>query len=158
MRVVLLTGKGGVGKTSHAAATALGAAAHGHRVFLLSTDPAHSLGDALGQRVGARAVPVEARVLPSEISGPEDPYAWTTFEGRWGARLSGEFNGPTGPNDKRAWDRPFAWQEDLRETSVEVPISRNLDVGINVADMFCGVVSFASNNLLVAFMSSPWIL
>ena len=48
MRVLLVTGKGGVGKTSLAVATALGAAAHGHRVFVLSTDPAHSLGDALG--------------------------------------------------------------------------------------------------------------
>src|SRR4029453_4682248 len=56
MRVVLLTGKGGVGKTTMAAATAIGAAAHGHRVFLLSTDPAHSVGDALGRRVGARPV------------------------------------------------------------------------------------------------------
>ena len=56
MRVILLTGKGGVGKTSHAVATALGAAAHGHRVFLLSADPAHSLGDALGRRVGARPI------------------------------------------------------------------------------------------------------
>jgi len=104
-----------------------------------------------------RAVPVEARAIPDEIAGADDPYAWTTFEGRWGARQSGEFNGPTGPNDKRAWDEPFGWQDDLRETSVEVPISRNIEVGINVADMFCGVVAFASNNLLVAFMSSPWI-
>ena len=38
MRVVLLTGKGGVGKTSLAVATALGSAAHGRRTFLLSTD------------------------------------------------------------------------------------------------------------------------
>ena len=56
MRVVLLTGKGGVGKTTLAAATAIGAAEHGHRVFLLSTDPAHSVGDALGRPVGARPV------------------------------------------------------------------------------------------------------
>ena len=40
MRVLLYTGKGGVGKTSLAAATALAAAEHGHRVFLLSTDSA----------------------------------------------------------------------------------------------------------------------
>ena len=53
-----LTGKGGVGKTTHALATAFGAAAHGHRVFVLSADPAHSLGDSLGSAdrrgVGAR--------------------------------------------------------------------------------------------------------
>lgn len=67
MRVILLTGKGGVGKTSLAAATALGAAAHGHRVFLLSTDAAHSLGDALGRRVGARPVAVAEGVVAQEV-------------------------------------------------------------------------------------------
>ena len=56
MRVLLYAGKGGVGKTSLALATALGAAAHGHRVFVLSTDSAHSLGDALGRPVGPRPV------------------------------------------------------------------------------------------------------
>ena len=65
--MILLTGKGGVGKTSLAVATALGAAAHGHRVFLLSTDAAHSLGDALGRRVGARPVVVAERVVAQEV-------------------------------------------------------------------------------------------
>ena len=44
-RIVLFTGKGGVGKTTVAAATALQAARRGHRTIVLSTDPAHSLGD-----------------------------------------------------------------------------------------------------------------
>lgn len=68
MRVVLLTGKGGVGKTTLSAATALGAAAHGHRVFLLSTDPAHSVGDALGRPVGGRPVLVAPNVVAQEIA------------------------------------------------------------------------------------------
>jgi arsenite-transporting ATPase len=45
MRVIIYTGKGGVGKTSISGATALGAAAQGHRTLVLSTDTAHSLGD-----------------------------------------------------------------------------------------------------------------
>ena len=45
-RILLLTGKGGVGKTTTAAATALLAADRGHRTLVLSTDPAHSLADA----------------------------------------------------------------------------------------------------------------
>jgi arsenite-transporting ATPase len=48
-RLVVFAGKGGVGKTSAAAATALAAAGDGRRVLLLSTDPAHSLADALAQ-------------------------------------------------------------------------------------------------------------
>jgi arsenite-transporting ATPase len=72
MRVLLLTGKGGVGKTSLSLATALGAAAHGHRAFVLSTDPAHSLGDALGRRLGARPVPVAPNVTVQEVSVLEE--------------------------------------------------------------------------------------
>jgi arsenite-transporting ATPase len=48
MRVVLFTGKGGVGKTTAAAATALRLAEHGLKTLLLSTDSAHSLADAVG--------------------------------------------------------------------------------------------------------------
>ena len=67
MRVLLLTGKGGVGKTSMALATALGAAAHGHRTIVLSTDPAHSLGDALGHPVGAAPVKIAPNLMAQEI-------------------------------------------------------------------------------------------
>jgi len=48
MRVLLFTGKGGVGKTTVAAGTAAMAAAAGHKTLVISTDPAHSLADALG--------------------------------------------------------------------------------------------------------------
>jgi arsenite-transporting ATPase len=47
VRVVLFTGKGGVGKTTLAAATAALLARSGRKVLVVSTDPAHSLGDAL---------------------------------------------------------------------------------------------------------------
>ncbi len=52
MRVLLVTGKGGVGKTTVAAATALGAADVGHRTLVMSTDPAHSLADAFAVPLG----------------------------------------------------------------------------------------------------------
>ena len=48
MRVLLFTGKGGVGKSTLAAGTAALAAASGHRTLVLSTDAAHSLADAFG--------------------------------------------------------------------------------------------------------------
>jgi arsenite/tail-anchored protein-transporting ATPase len=46
MRIVLFTGKGGVGKTTIASATALRIAARGRKTLIMSTDPAHSLADA----------------------------------------------------------------------------------------------------------------
>ncbi len=52
MRVILVTGKGGVGKTTVAAATGLRAAELGYRTLVTSTDPAHSLADAFDLQLG----------------------------------------------------------------------------------------------------------
>ncbi len=52
MRVILFTGKGGVGKTSVAAATALRLAELGYRTIVLSTDAAHSLSDSFEASLG----------------------------------------------------------------------------------------------------------
>ena len=52
MRIILFTGKGGVGKTTVSAATALAAAARGKRTLVVSTDVAHSLGDVLAVEIG----------------------------------------------------------------------------------------------------------
>ena len=52
MRVLLFTGKGGVGKTTVAAATAVRAADAGHRTLVMSTDPAHSLADSFDVELG----------------------------------------------------------------------------------------------------------
>jgi arsenite-transporting ATPase len=68
MRVLLHTGKGGVGKTTMALTTAFGAAMHGHRVFVLSTDAAHSIGDALGRALGASPEEVAPGVTVQELS------------------------------------------------------------------------------------------
>ncbi len=57
MRIILVTGKGGVGKTTVAAATALASADRGYRTLVTSTDPAHSLGDAFD--IGLKDEPVE---------------------------------------------------------------------------------------------------
>ena len=52
MRIILVTGKGGVGKTTVSAATAVGSADLGHRTLVMSTDPAHSLADAFDVSLG----------------------------------------------------------------------------------------------------------
>ncbi len=58
VRVVLFTGKGGVGKTTAAAATALRLADRGVKTLLLSTDSAHSIADALDVRIGHEPVEI----------------------------------------------------------------------------------------------------
>ncbi|HLH86699.1 MAG TPA: ArsA family ATPase [Thermoplasmataceae archaeon] len=68
MRVLLYTGKGGVGKTSIAAATAIGLAARGYKTLIISTDPAHSLGDALQTEVGSKVTRISERLYAQEIS------------------------------------------------------------------------------------------
>ena len=55
MRIILYSGKGGVGKTSLSAATAVRSAALGRRTLVVSTDAAHSLADALQVHGGQRA-------------------------------------------------------------------------------------------------------
>src|ERR671935_409270 len=62
-RTILYTGKGGVGKTSVAAASARRCAAAGLRTVVLSTDPAHSLSDALEAELGSDPTPVNGEDL-----------------------------------------------------------------------------------------------
>lgn len=81
MQVRLLTGKGGVGKTSLSLATAFQAAEKGHRVFVLSTDAAHSLADALGRDVGPDPVEIAPRVTAQEVSAlAELDRAWSEIQ------------------------------------------------------------------------------
>jgi arsenite-transporting ATPase len=71
-RTILYTGKGGVGKTSVAAATARRCAAAGRETIVLSTDPAHSLGDALEAPLGPEPRPVGARLWAQQVSAQEE--------------------------------------------------------------------------------------
>jgi arsenite-transporting ATPase len=66
-RTILYTGKGGVGKTSVAAATARMCAARGKRTVVMSTDPAHSLSDSLGIELGLEACEVAPNLFGQEV-------------------------------------------------------------------------------------------
>lgn len=81
MRVLLHTGKGGVGKTTLALASAFGCAKRGHRTFVLSTDAAHSLSDALGGRVGPAPVRISENVTAQELAVLDEvDRAWSEIQ------------------------------------------------------------------------------
>ncbi len=68
MRLILYLGKGGVGKTTTAAATAMRAAELGHRTLVVSTDVAHSLADALDNPLGPTPTQLSERLWGQEIN------------------------------------------------------------------------------------------
>jgi len=70
MRVLLYTGKGGVGKTSVSAATALKCAELGYRTLVMSTDPAHSLADSFAMPIKSEPTPLTENLWGLEI----DPF------------------------------------------------------------------------------------
>ncbi len=92
---MLFTGKGGVGKTTLAAATAVRSAARGHRTVVMSCDPAHSLADAFGVELGSIGAPlgdrlwgqqIDAQHMLEEAWGPLQEYmervlGWAGVEG-----------------------------------------------------------------------------
>jgi arsenite-transporting ATPase len=78
MRVILVTGKGGVGKTTVSAATALLAADQGKRTLVMSTDPAHSLGDAFQLDFGDKPTRVTEMLEAQQIDAQQ------RLEDSWG--------------------------------------------------------------------------
>lgn len=77
-RVLLFTGKGGVGKTSSAAGTATLAAQRGLRTLVLSTDAAHSLADAFATPIASTPTPVRENLWVEQVD------AQRRFEESWG--------------------------------------------------------------------------
>ena len=67
MRVIVHTGKGGVGKTSVSAATALRCSELGQKTLVISTDTAHSLGDSLGKEIGPEPTQIAPNLWAQEI-------------------------------------------------------------------------------------------
>jgi arsenite/tail-anchored protein-transporting ATPase len=98
-RTILITGKGGVGKTSVAAATARRCAAAGHDTIVLSTDPAHSLSDALGVPIGSEPTRLGERLWGQQVSAQDE------MERNWAA--------------VQAWLRPLLVERGVDRISAE---------------------------------------
>src|ERR671931_1857993 len=71
MRILLFTGKGGVGKTTVAAATAVRSAASGRRTLIMSTDPAHSLADSFDLPLTPHAQEISPKLWAEQIDAQE---------------------------------------------------------------------------------------
>lgn len=89
MRVIVHTGKGGVGKTSISAATALRCAERGLKTLVLSTDTAHSLGDALDKEIGPEPTQIAKNLWAQEL---DTRYSMQKYWGRIQEYLGAFFN------------------------------------------------------------------
>ena len=87
------------------------------------------------------SLPLRPVVVPTHAS-ERGRFAWLTFEGRWGQREDGYNNGPTGPNTKLQWLRPFETQDSLRTASPVLP--RGAIAGPAITSAFCGAVAEVS--------------
>ena len=87
MRILLYTGKGGVGKTTIAAATALNCAQQGYRTLAISTDAAHSLSDSFDKAAGNTPAPIAENLWAQEtdLSSTVNEQ-WSTIQ-QWLATL-----------------------------------------------------------------------
>lgn len=89
MRVIVHTGKGGVGKTSISAATALRCAEMGLKTIVISTDTAHSLGDALDKEIGPEPTEIAKNLWAQEL---DTRYSMDKYWGKIQEYLGAFFN------------------------------------------------------------------
>lgn len=94
MRIILYTGKGGVGKTSAAAATACRLAKSGKRVMIMSTDQAHSLSDSFEINIGSSETKIMDNLYALEVDAEkENEKAWGEMQGYIKTLLSAKAKG-----------------------------------------------------------------
>jgi arsenite-transporting ATPase len=116
LRILLFTGKGGVGKTTTSAATALACADRGARTLVVSTDPAHSLADAFGIELGDQPGPIAENLWGQQLD------ATARMEESWG--------------EIQAWlEEVFAWAGIDAIEAEELAVLPGLDEIFALADI-----------------------
>ena len=92
-------------------------------------------------------------VMPTVApESPDDPFAWLSWEGRWGEKQPSFNNGPTGPVTKHQWSHPVTWyEEEGREGSFALP-----PLGTPITNVFCSLTTRASLAMF-EILDRPWI-
>lgn len=100
------------------------------------------------------AVRAEVRSIPSDPALARAAYPWIGYEGHYGEVGPQRFYaGPTGPNRKQAWSKPFSWSATARESSIEVPGGGASSSA--VAETYCDLVGKGSD-LFRRYVDDPW--
>ncbi|WGX95366.1 hypothetical protein [Nocardioides sp. L-11A] len=94
------------------------------------------------------------RSIPSDPETARAAYPWISYEGHYGEVGPKRFyDGPTGPNRKQAWTKPFTWSAKARASSIALPggsASNNA-----VAETYCDLVGRGSD-LFRRYVDDPW--
>jgi hypothetical protein len=91
--------------------------------------------------------------IPADEEEAEEQYPWIAFEGHWGeVGPRSIYDGPTGPNMKSQWDKPFDWSAGARSTGFAIPVGQT--VGGSGLDFFCDAVERGSQAFL-RFSDTP---
>jgi hypothetical protein len=94
----------------------------------------------------------EAVLLPWQPTDKGE-FAWLSFDGRWGQKEKSFNNGPTGPQTKDQWGKPFSWMEQQRWSSPRMPGGGI--VGPEAVNAFCGVIAGVTGVMNLQ-QAEPW--
>lgn len=136
--------------------TYVGAGSHANyfrSAIWLGRDASQDLGCDVATGPSTRIRP-KAVVVPTEVDPSSAELGWLAYAGHWGQRQPSFNDGPTGPNAKEQWTKPFTWAGSVtRDPGFAVGDTEI--VGLAASEIFCSGVTGMSD-ALDAFYASPW--